>query len=61
MRIYVVFWDDGHDHGELEFFSSHRANSKANMEDAKAEMARKYGCKRAYNMKIISTERRPLW
>lgn len=61
MRNYVAFWDDGHDYGELEFLSSHRANSKANMEDAKREMARKYGWKRANAMRIISTERRSLW
>ena len=56
MRHYIAFWNDGHDYGETEFLSTHRANSKANVEDAKAEMMRKFGYKRSRNMNIISTQ-----
>ena len=33
LRRYRAFWDDGHDTGEFEYYSSHRNYSKGNMED----------------------------
>ena len=37
-RLYVAYyfasWDDGHDVGSFYFYSTHRANSKPNIEDA---------------------------
>ena len=53
-RTYIAFYDDGHDYGEFTFESSHRANSKANMEDAMETYKRKFGRK---HIKITSTER----
>lgn len=43
MRLYIAFWDNGHDRGEFEFYSSHRANSKANLQDAMRTYHRKFG------------------
>lgn len=42
-RTYIAIWDDGHDFGDFIFDSCHRANSKANIEDAKVAARRKYG------------------
>ena len=49
-------YDDGHDFGVFEFSSTHRANSKANIEDAKAEARSKYGFKRANSIVIYATQ-----
>lgn len=54
MRYYVAFWDDGHDFGEFEFCSSHKANSKANIEDAYREYHQRYGY--SHKVKITSTQ-----
>ena len=43
LREYRAYWDDGHDRGEFTFYSEHRANSKANLEDARRYMLRTYG------------------
>ena len=43
LRKYRAFWDDGHDKGEFEYYSSHRNYSKGNMEDMKREYIKKYG------------------
>ena len=45
-RKYIAFYDDGHDFGEIVFFSTHRANSKANIQDAKNEISKRYGNRR---------------
>lgn len=42
-RKYRGFWDDGHDTGEFEYYSSHRNYSKGNMADMKAEYIKRYG------------------
>lgn len=42
-RLYIAFWDNGHDRGDFEFYSAHRANSKANLQDAMRTYRRKYG------------------
>lgn len=55
-RTYIAFYDDGHDYGEFEFESEHRANSKANLADAKEKAHRKYGYKRAREIVIYSTQ-----
>lgn len=56
MRCYIAFYDDGHDYGEFTFYSSHRANSKANYGDAKKEAQHKFGFKRARCMNITHTQ-----
>lgn len=43
LRKYRGFWDDGHDMGTFEYYSSHRNYSKENMEDMKKEYIKKYG------------------
>lgn len=58
MKTYLACWDDGHDYGEFEFYSDHRANSKANIADAIETAKRNYGRKRAYAMRIYQTQ---LW
>ena len=55
-RNYIAMYDDGHDFGVFEFISTHRANSKANIEDAKAEARSKYGIKRANSIVIYATQ-----
>ena len=42
-RMYTATWDDGHDYGEFDYYSEHRAKSKANMQDAYETMWKKYG------------------
>ena len=44
-RHYIAFCDNGHDYFEIEFTSYHRANSRANLEDAKRQIATRYGRK----------------
>ncbi len=56
LRKYLANTDDGHDYSSFEFYSEHRATSKANLEDAKAEARRKYG-RRAQYMTITSVTR----
>lgn len=55
VRSYIAFWDDGHDRGEFVFTSCHRANSKANLADAKDTAKHKYGFNRAKCMRITQT------
>ena len=43
MRKYLANYDDGHDYGSFEFYSSHRAGSKANIEDAKSSARNQFG------------------
>ena len=57
MRKYLADYDDGHDFGTFEFYSEHRANSKANIEDAKSEARKRYGHARAARIEILSTVR----
>lgn len=48
-----VFYDDGHDFGEFEYFSKYnRINAKGIKDEIKSTMIRKYG-KRAYYCDII--------
>lgn len=54
-RKYRLIYDDGHDYGEIEYWSEHRNNSKANLEDAKKELARRYGWHRANQLTITQT------
>ncbi len=42
-RKYIALWDNGHDRGEFEFYSSYRSNSKNNKKDAEKESILKYG------------------
>lgn len=55
-RNYIAMYDDGHDYGVFEFSSTHRANSKPNIEDATIEAKRKYGFKRANSIVIYATQ-----
>ena len=54
-RLYIAFWDDGHDCGEFEFYSTHRANSKANIDDAYSEYLGRYGRSMYRYITITST------
>lgn len=56
MRNYLAFWDDGHDYGEFEFTSYHRANSKANIQDAKDTAISRYGYRRGSQLRITQTQ-----
>lgn len=55
-KTYIAFYDDGHDFGEFEFESEHRARSAANLADAVKEAKRKYGYKRARCIRIRQTQ-----
>lgn len=52
LRKYRAFWDDGHDKGEFEYYSSHRNYSKGSMEDMKREYIK--------NMVIVNISARSL-
>lgn len=54
-RLYRAFYDNGHDYGEFEFYSSHRAGSKANFEDAKNTMMKNYSYYDVKSMKVLNT------
>lgn len=53
-RTYTAFCDNGHDYFSFEFESEHRANSKANKEDAYYAGKRRLGWSRRFDVK--STE-----
>lgn len=50
-RQYTAYADTGRDYITFEFYSEHRANSKANKEDANRYYKRMHG----HGLKIIST------
>ena len=50
-RQYTAHADTGRDYISFEFYSEHRANSKANIEDAKAYYKRKHG----HTINVLST------
>ena len=52
MRKYRAFYDNGHDTGEFEFCSNHRAGSKANLKDAYRQYHQKYGYSKHNTIKI---------
>ena len=52
-RKYRLLYDDGHDFGECEFWSSYRAGSKKNREDAEKFLQDKFGWNRFKNIDII--------
>lgn len=52
-RRYEAYADNGRDFITFEFYSMHRANSKANIEDAKREYRYKHG----HSIKVINTYR----
>ena len=54
-KVYTAYYDDGHDYGTFEFYSKHRANSKANIKDAKLTATRRYGARRSNQIRITST------
>lgn len=51
-RKYLACWDDGHDCGEFEFYSCHRANSKENIKDAVKVYRMRYS--KYHDIKITS-------
>lgn len=53
-RRYIARLDDGHDYSTIEYYSTHRAGSKANEEDCRREMRRKYGNRMASTNRIVS-------
>lgn len=52
-RKYIAYGDTGRDYIEWVFYSTRRANSKANKEDA----ARTYKKQHGYSPKVMRTER----
>ena len=52
-RKYEAYADNGRDFITFDFYSTHRANSKANIEDAKREYRLKHG----HSIKVINTYR----
>lgn len=55
MRNYIMKIDDGHDFAYVVYQSEHRNGSKANLEDARCALCRKYGWKEARNWRILDT------
>lgn len=55
-KTYIAFYDDGHDWGEFEFESEHRAKSVANLADAEERAKKKFGYKRAHCIRIYRTQ-----
>ena len=56
-KKYRAIFDDGHNFGEFEFYSKHRAKSKDHLEDAKNEFIKKFGVKRYNQIRIVDTWR----
>lgn len=54
-RKYRAIYDDGHDYGEIEYWSEYRNNSKANREDAEKELVKKFGWNRARQLTVVQT------
>jgi len=52
-RKYEAYADNGRDYFTFEFYSEHRAGSKANIEDAQKEYKKKHG----HDVKILDTMR----
>lgn len=54
MRRYEIYADNGHDGFTLEYYSSHRAGSKGNLEDSRKELERKIGWwnAKSYTLKV---------
>lgn len=57
MRKYRAFWNNGHDTGEFEFWSNHRAGSKANLKDAYRQYQKKYSYSKNSTIKITDIYR----
>lgn len=50
-----VFYDDGHDNGEFEYFSRfNRINARGIKEEIHNEMLKRYGISRVKYMKVIN-------
>lgn len=56
-KQYMAFYTDGHDCGKFTFYSEHRANSRANDDDAFKEARKRYGTKRALQIWITNVMR----
>lgn len=56
-REYLAMCDNGHDYLEFRFYSEHRRNSKANLQDAKDALRRQYGNAVYRSNRIISVEK----
>lgn len=54
-RKYRLIYDDRHDYGAIEYWSSYRNNSKANREDAKKALEKRFGWNRVRQLIIIQT------
>ena len=59
MRYYTMVIDDGHDIAYVVYQSEHRNGSKANLEDARDTLNRKYGWREAKHWRIIDTRLAP--
>ncbi len=53
-RKYIATLDDGHDYLSIEFSSEHKAGSKANKDDCKQTMIKRWGYKEAQRWKIMN-------
>lgn len=54
-RLYIAIIDDGHDTSDIEYYSTHRNGSKANLKDARDEMIKRWGYREAKHWNILNT------
>ena len=55
LRKYMATYDTGHDYGSFEFYSNHRAGSKANLEDAISQARKTMSYSMFKKIKITET------
>lgn len=57
MRKYEIIADNGHVWTTLHYYSNHRAGSNANLEDARKELAKRYGWwAKSYTLKVSTCQ-----
>lgn len=57
MKRYEIYADNGHDGFTFEYYSNHRAGSNANLEDARKELAKRYGWwAKSYTLKVSTCQ-----
>lgn len=58
-RQYTACCDDGHDYFSFEYYSNHKANSKANEEDARNYYKNQHG-NRNYKILNVNYNKEPI-
>lgn len=60
MRRYEIYADNGHDGLTIVYYSNHRAGSKANLEDARKELNKRFGwlgwLAKSYTLKVSTCQ-----